>query len=372
VAGRNFWFYFGKAVLPVNLTIFYSRWRTDLSAFAELMPVMAMALLFLVCWRFRRGWGRHALLGIGCFAIMLFPSLGFFDAQCFTKFQVSDHLQYLPLIALTSLAGAVLASVPSKRVYLCAIVAVIGVLSVLSFRRAEVFSTEEGLLRDTLAKNPAAWPAHNDLGVVLVRQGKIPAAAEEFRAALRGKANEPGALGNLAQCDALEGRVAQACDEYRSALRLKPDSAVLHEGFANALAALGDNAAAVGHFKIALRFAPKTSTRLALASVLFQTGNYGAMAEQYHAVLSAEPDNLTALNNLAYVLACGPDKNIQNGAEAVKLAERACWLTGFKDPGLMKTLAAAYMGQGRASDAAAAAEMVSRLQTAAPAKGVND
>ncbi|HEY1489750.1 MAG TPA: tetratricopeptide repeat protein, partial [Verrucomicrobiae bacterium] len=291
VAGRNFWFYFGKALWPSNLTVFYSRWRTDHSLLAEMAPLLAIALLFAVCWRFRRGWGRHALLGIGCFTLLLFPSLGFFDAQCFTKFQVSDHLQYLPLIAMTSLIGAVLAAIPRRRIFFSGTVGVLAVMSLLSIKRAAIFATEEGLLRDTLAKNSAAWPAHNDLGVILARQGKIPAAADQFKAALQSQPNEPEALANLAQCDAVQGRFAEACGEYRQALRLKPDNAALHEGLAGALENLGHAAEATGHLKIALRFAPKSSTRLSLAGLLYQTGDYRAATDQYRQVLSSEPDN---------------------------------------------------------------------------------
>ena len=34
----------------------------------------------------------------------LFPALGFFDSQFLTLWQVSDHLQYLPLVAPVALA----------------------------------------------------------------------------------------------------------------------------------------------------------------------------------------------------------------------------------------------------------------------------
>jgi tetratricopeptide (TPR) repeat protein len=345
--------------------VFYSRWRSDPSLLAELLPLVALALLFVLCWRFRRGWGRHALLGIGCFTLLLFPSLGFFDAQCFTKFQVSDHLQYLPLIAMTSLAGAAFAMLPGKRVFLA--VGVLAMLSLLSFKRAAIFATEEGLLRDTLAKNPAAWPAHNDLGVILVRQGKIPAAADEFKAALQFQPKALDALANLAQCDVLQGRSTEACDGYREALRSKLDNAVLHEGLAGALQNLGRGPEAIGHLKIALRLAPKNSTRMSLAGLLCQTSDYRSATEQFRQVLSFEPDNVAALNNLAYVLAGCPDDSIRDGDEAVKLAERACGLTNFKQPGLIKTLAAAYAAQGRDSDAMKAANLASRVQLEAEA-----
>ena len=367
IAGRNFWFYVGKAVLPVNLTVFYPRWRTDLSTFVSLMPLIAVGLLFIVCWRFRRGWGRHAMLGIGCFGILLFPSLGFFDAQCFTKFQVSDHLQYLPLVVMTSSAGAIVASLPDRRSFFGGTAAVLIVLSILSFQRARLFSTEEGLLRDTLAKNPAAWPAHNDVGAILARRGDFTAAAAEFKATLRCKPDAADALANLALCDAMRGRYGEACAGYHQALRLKPDSAAAHEGLATALEHLGIYAEAIGHFRIALRLEPKVSTRLLLADLLIQTRDYRGAMEQYRQVLSVESENVAALNNLACALATCPDTSLHNGGEAVMLAQHACRLTAFKQSGLIKTLAAAYAEQGRMSEALAAANLASSLET--PAAG---
>jgi hypothetical protein len=55
----------------------------------------------------------------------------------------------------------------------------------------------------------------------------------------------------------------------------------------------------------------------------------------------------------------------------VKLAERACEITAFKEPGLIKTLAAAYVGRGRPSDAEAAENLASRLQMAAATEAGN-
>jgi protein O-mannosyl-transferase len=364
VAARNFWFYCGKAVLPVNLTIFYSRWKTDASALAALWPAILAALVFLVCWRSRRGWGRPALFGLGCFTVLLFPALGFFDAQCFTKFQVSDHLQYLPLIALVSLIGGTIGSLPNKWVLRGAAVIVLSTLSILGFQRAEVFSTEESLLRDTLSKNAMAWPAHNDLGVILARQGRLPDATEHFEAALKSNPNDPDLLANLALTHFVQGRFNEACAAYRAAIRMKPDSPSLHENLANALKNLGKNDEAIAHLDIALRDAPKIETRLSLAGLLYSNQNFRRAVDEYHKVLLAEPDNVSGLNNLAFVLTVCPDKSIRNGGEAIKFSKRACELTGFRQAPFIKTLSAAFSEQNRLSEAAAADEMASRLQVA--------
>jgi len=362
VAGKNFWFYCGKALLPVKLTVFYPRWGTDASVLAALLPVAAMIVILAVCWRFRRSWGKPALFGLGAFTVLLFPALGFFDAQCFTKFQVSDHLQYLPLIALASLLGGVIASLPDKRIFWPTAIVVLSTLSMLGFKRAEVFATQEKLLRDTLVKNPAAWPVYNDLGVILFSQGKTAEAADYFKKSHELNPADPDSLSNLALTDLLQGRYSEACAEYRAVVRMKPDSAALQENFANALQNLGKNQEAIGHLKIALYLSPKIETQVSLAGLLFMTGDFRNSVIEYRKVLELEPENVPSLNNLAYVLTTCPDATIRNGGEAVRLSEHACRLTHFHQARFMKTLSAAYAEQGRFAEATAASEKAAQLE----------
>jgi hypothetical protein len=54
------------------------------------------------------------------------------------------------------------------------------------------------------------------------------------------------------------------------------------------------------------------------------------------------PDSPRMLDELAWLLATYPDLNARDGAEAVRLATRACELTDRRVPALLATLAAAY------------------------------
>jgi hypothetical protein len=62
------------------------------------------------------------------------------------------------------------------------------------------------------------------------------------------------------------------------------------------------------------------------------------------------------LDEVAWLLATSPDSNSRDGAEAVRLAERACVLTQRGIPALLATLAAAYAETGNFSRAVAVGE----------------
>src|SRR5262249_4957314 len=153
------------------------------SAGSYLLVILFLAI-FAIGWRFRKGWGSYALLGFGAYALLLFPVLGFFDSQFLTKWRVSDHLQYLPLIAV----AAMLAGFARFRALQLIIVLTFGCLA---FHRAQAFASAEVLFRDTLRKNPNAWGTQLDLGVILASRENYPEAIEHFEASLKARTNNP-------------------------------------------------------------------------------------------------------------------------------------------------------------------------------------
>jgi Flp pilus assembly protein TadD len=97
--------------------------------------------------------------------------------------------------------------------------------------------------------------------------------------------------------------------------------------------------------------------------LLEQLGRTREAIVQYRKALRWNPNLTEALNNLAWVLATNPDGQLRNGAEAVRLADHACEATGYSQPLLVGTLAAAYAEAGRFQEAVATAEKAWQLAT---------
>jgi tetratricopeptide (TPR) repeat protein len=365
IAGRVFWFYLGKALWPTHLNLVYPQWKVDAASPAAYVPLLCCAALILICWRFRRSWGRHVLFGLGCFALTLFPALGFFDAQFLTRWQVSDHLQYLPLVAPVALAAAALVSLPGAVFFRgIAAAAVLG-LSLLTFDRARIFSTEETLFRDSLARNPAAWGVQNDLGTLLAARGAQAEAVEHFKASLRSNPDYPDAHVNLGRILFAQGQTKEAERHFQAAIKAQPHHAEAHRSLGTLLAQQGKPGEALRHLRVALIFQPDIRTRLDCAMLLHKTGDCAGAATEFRQALLAQSDSVEALNNLAWLLATCPDPSVRNGAEAVRCAERASRLPAPEGMCVPGTLAAAYAEAGRFKEAVATAEKAVEIETAA-------
>ena len=62
---------------------------------------------------------------------------------------------------------------------------VLVLLGLLTWRQCGIYADIETLWRDTLAKNPGAWLAHNNLGIVLRQQGRVQEAIDHYNEALQ-------------------------------------------------------------------------------------------------------------------------------------------------------------------------------------------
>jgi tetratricopeptide (TPR) repeat protein len=305
-AGWVPWFYLYKAIWPLNLMMIYPLRAVDASRWISWIPGLVLTTCFFVFWRKRQTWGRPLLFGLGYFVVMLFPVLGFFDQSFFRSTLVADHWQYgaiIGVIALVIAAGVSLCRRlgPSGRyVGPLAAAAVLVDLGTASWGRCGVYENNEALWRDTLAKNPNAWLAHNNLGYVLANQGDLVSATWHYQEALRLEPRYPEAHNNLGNALIQVGKIQEAIGHYEQALRIDPDYANAHNNLGNALERTGKIEEAIGQYEQALRIDPDSvGFHYNLAIALEETGRVPEAVAHYEQALRIKPDLVNARNALA-------------------------------------------------------------------------
>ena len=218
---------------------------------------------------------------------------------------------------------------------------------------------------EALRIKPEDAEAHSNLANVLASQGRFKEAIDHYSQALQIKPDNFEAHINLGVVLADQGKLDEAIDHYSEALRIRPDYANAHNDLAVALEKQGRIEEAVDHYYEALRIEPNnTITHIQLALVWLSQERTDKAIEHYQKALSLSPDSTVVLNNLAWILATHENSNFRDGARAVKLAEKACTLTGYKNAVSLDTLAAAYAEAGRFHEALQAAQKASKLAVA--------
>lgn len=312
VAGWAVWFYLWKALVPVNLIFVYPKWDVDSHSPISYLPLAALACSFAVAWVRRASWGKPFLFGMGYFVVTLLPTLGFLRIY-FQKYSlVADHWQYFSIIGVIALVtgscAAVLRKIEKRTGGPSSVrpiaLGVVCLLSLLTWRQAGIYRSDEILWRDTLAKNPGCYLGWNNLGIIHFKRNEIEKAIGYFETASRIKPDYADSRANLANALAESGRLDKAVEQYRLALQYNPNHAGVHHAFGVTLTMLGRTGEAIEHFRTALQFAPEESmAHDSLGTALAMQGHLEEAIEEFKEALRLDPRNLKARMNYGSALA---------------------------------------------------------------------
>ncbi len=206
--------------------------------------------------------------------------------------------------------------------------------------------------RAVLEAQPLDAETHFHLAIALRMTGRTDGAIEHFRAAVQIMPGHGRAHANLAAMLQAKGDLPEAIHHYRLALAAEPSAAV-HANLAAALHAQGELGEAESHARQAIALDPASAeAHRLLGRSLAAAGRPGEAVTELREAARLAPQDPAALNDLAWVLATGPEPRPE---EAVDIAERAASMTAENDPEVLDTLAAAYASAGRFPEAAATA-----------------
>ena len=299
LAGRAICFYAAKLAWPANLTFTYPRWTINAAEWWQyLFPAGVVVVLAGLCLLARRH--RGPLAGMLFFVGTLFPALGFLSVYPFRFSWVADHFQYLAslgvIVPVASALAATAARIPQRKAaYGTALAAMlVAILGVLTWRQCGMYSDAETLYRETLARNPASFMAHDNLGTILLDKGRFSEAMAEFEAALRTEPDDPEAHnGRGVVLMQSPDRLADAMAEFEAAVRFRPGYVEAHNNLGSVLMQTPGRAGdGIAEFETALRLQPgfvKAHLNLGIALLDVSGRRQDAIAE-FETALRIQPD----------------------------------------------------------------------------------
>ncbi len=402
VAGCAVWFYLWKLIWPVNLIFVYPRWSIDERSVLSYLPGVLLVIVLALAWWQRQSWGRPVVMLCVCYVALLLPVLGFVNIYFMEYSLVADHWQYAAMIVPCAVFAAAAATLGRRFWHrpagYAACMALLAVLAGLTWQQSRMYANVEALYRTTIANNPDCWLAHNNLGIVLAGRGQVDEAIDHYKTALRIEPDNAEAHNNLGIVLAGRGQVDEAIDHYKRALKIRPNYAEAHSNLGVVLGDHGQIDEALAHHREALKVKPDLAeAHNNFGWTLFQCGQVDEAIDHFsralelkpdyagahgnldhclsrreamlkalakrRALLRARPDDLTLLNETAWLLATNPNASMRNGAEAVALAQRAVQLSDNREPAVLGTLAAAQAEAGRFAEAVETVRRACELAT---------
>ena len=338
--------YLWKMVWPVGLAYFYPHpaMRGGVSAAQLVAAAVALGgITAAVVY-----WGRRKpYLPSGWFWYLgtLVPVIGVVQVG---DQALADRYTYIPSIGIFVMAvwGAVDLLGRwglTRRVGAPVSVAVLLVLTVLTWRQVATWHDTATLAEHAIGVTKGNYSAWYLKGVAAMRRGETDEAMRAFRRSLEihpGFANARFDLGKLL-IDA--DRLDEAEDHFRRLEKVRPD-----------LARRGLNV-------VANRRAVQWYAR---GTELLRAGKPAQAAECFRETIRLYPRHAAALNDLAWILATSPDDRLRDGAEALRLAQKATKLD--RSSLMLDTLAAAYAEAGQFDRAVQTAQEAIRLAQSDP------
>jgi tetratricopeptide (TPR) repeat protein len=239
IAGRAVWFYLGSLLDPHKLIFIYPRWQLDPHQAIQWIAPIAVVGVLIALFALRKKITRAPFAVAALFIISLAPALGFINFYPMQFSFVADHFQYIATIPIC-IGLAVLFALLARRVHIPAIFAGLPLLAltILAYSQSTMYHDEQTLYRVTLAKNPDAWMASENLAVLLVAEDptkNYPEVVRLYRQTLDKNPRDAKAQSALAGTLLAMRRFPEAEAAYHRALDLTPGAADLEGGLGAAL-----------------------------------------------------------------------------------------------------------------------------------------
>ena len=231
--------YIGKAVFPINLSVF-----PFLQDQTFVYGLIATAIIAILLYLNRKSIDRkNVAFGIVWFLVFLAPSL--LRPNLKTQPDLLEHRIYLPLIGFLIILLEIdwkkigdrlggFMNIDPKKINCIFLGLMILTLSATTIIYSRNFENRMSFWLNAVKNSPHAPLAHRNLGAMYWLDGRIDEARTEYEKALALNSNEEMAHNNLGLIYAQKGDYQNAINEYQAELKINPyyDNAFYNEGLA--------------------------------------------------------------------------------------------------------------------------------------------
>ncbi len=282
--------YIIKTLFPTKLAAFYP-YPESFSGWKVFAAVMMIAVLTgLALWFIHRA--PYVTVGWLWFAGTLVPVIGIVQVG----FQsMADRYMYLPMIGLTIPVAWGIPEIVSKWRHRQAWLGIsaalaLAVLAIVSWMQTGHWKNSQTLFEHALEVTSGNYIAHNNLGNVFFRQGRMKAAIDQFRKAILIKSDHAEAHFNLANTLMDTGDTDGAMTHYLYALAARPGYEKACNNLGNLLLKLGRADEAIAYYQRAIAINPGyAQARYNLGIACYQKGDMPGAMESLKAALRLNP-----------------------------------------------------------------------------------
>ncbi len=240
---------------------------------------------------------------------------------------MADRYTYIPFIGLSVMAAWGIPELTAKQrhekiLLASASAAVFTILMLISSLQVRYWRNSITLFEHALAVTDNNYVAHNNLGVVLHRQGKTDEAIAHYSEVLRIKPRDADAHNNIGVLLADQGKTDEAVEHYTEALRLDPGLASAYNNMGIIMEKKGDSDAAVRYYSKALQVNPDYPEALNnMGLIFYRKGEINTAIAHFRHLLRIKPDSAEAHNTLGAALVRNrrPDEAIAHFRKALEL-----------------------------------------------------
>ena len=293
--------YVGKLLWPVRLCAFYvfhpSTSLFDFPVLAGLLVLVALAALFLVCWRSRERNVRFASFGIMWFFATLAPIL---NAHWVGENVFTERYLYLPSVGVAWLVGLGASKLWSRagprpvqrRALVLAGIALGGLFAARIVIRNRDWNNDVVLFTRTLELSPDADLILDNLALAYRHEGAVDKAESAWRRVLARKPDDAPALNNLGLIALQRHQYAEAVGFFQRAIELNPSVMNPHLNLGMTYAKMGVTGQAELELRAAVALSPLSiQPHNHLGQLLVEEGRLDEAEDQFRACIRLAPSS---------------------------------------------------------------------------------